>query len=173
MEKWILEHPAIQNTTIYVPKEGPELTERTRRTYIEIAKAQQYFQRNPIKFVEVFFGFYLLDFQKLLFMMAWITPNVLCNCTRGAGKALDLETPIYTPYGFRKLKYLKEGDLIYNEKGEIIPVVSIGKDIKSSAYRLTFEDESFIIAHPEHQWQAEIIRNKGFIRLSRAAGRLT
>lgn len=156
MQKWILENPKIQDTTIYVPTDGPELTERTRRTYIEISKAQQYFQRNPIKFVETFFGFYLLDFQKLLFMKAWITPNVLCNCTRGAGKALDEDTKILTDKGIKKLKDIQVGDCIYNLQGELIPVVSIGETIEDTAFQLTFDDLSTITAHPEHEWKVYV-----------------
>ena len=156
MQKWILENPKIQGTTIYVPTDGPELTERTRRTYIEISKAQQYFQRNPIKFVETFFGFYLLDFQKLLFMKAWITPNVLCNCTRGAGKALEIHTKIFTDKGFKELKDIEIGDLVYNQNGQLVSVVSIGETIEDDGYEVSFEDESTIVAHREHEWKVYV-----------------
>ena len=46
----------------------------------------QWGRRNPVKFCERFFGIEFLDFQKYVFMMSWITPNVVWCMTRNGGK---------------------------------------------------------------------------------------
>ena len=46
----------------------------------------QWGRRNPIKFCERFYGIEFLDYQKYVFMMSWITPNVVWCMSRNAGK---------------------------------------------------------------------------------------
>ena len=46
----------------------------------------QWGRRNPVKFCERFFGIEFLDYQKYVFMMSWITPNVVWCMSRNAGK---------------------------------------------------------------------------------------
>ena len=44
----------------------------------------QWGRRNPVKFCERFFGIEFLDYQKYVFMMSWITPNVVWCMSRNA-----------------------------------------------------------------------------------------
>lgn len=53
------------------------------RKYAEIV---QWGRSNPIKFCERFFGVEFLDYQKYVFMMSWITPQVVWCMSRSAGK---------------------------------------------------------------------------------------
>lgn len=46
----------------------------------------QWGRRNPVKFCEKFYGIEFLDYQKYVFMMSWITPNVVWCMTRNGGK---------------------------------------------------------------------------------------
>ena len=46
----------------------------------------QWGRRNPVKFCERFYGIEFLDYQKYVFMMSWITPNVVWCMSRSAGK---------------------------------------------------------------------------------------
>ena len=46
----------------------------------------QWGRRNPVKFCEKFYGIEFLDYQKYVFMMSWITPNVVWCMSRNAGK---------------------------------------------------------------------------------------
>ena len=46
----------------------------------------QWGRSNPIKFCERFFGVEFLDYQKYVFMMSWITPQVVWCMSRSAGK---------------------------------------------------------------------------------------
>lgn len=52
----------------------------------KFAEIIQWGRRNPVKFCERFFGIEFLDFQKYVFMMSWITPNVVWCMTRNGGK---------------------------------------------------------------------------------------
>ena len=52
----------------------------------KFAKIIQWGRRNPVKFCERFFGIEFLDYQKYVFMMSWITPNVVWCMSRSAGK---------------------------------------------------------------------------------------
>ena len=46
----------------------------------------QWGRSNPVKFCERFFGVEFLDYQKYVFMMSWITPQVVWCMSRSAGK---------------------------------------------------------------------------------------
>ena len=52
----------------------------------KFAEIIQWGRRNPVKFCERFFGIEFLDYQKYVFMMSWITPNVVWCMSRNAGK---------------------------------------------------------------------------------------
>ena len=52
----------------------------------KFAEIIQWGRRNPVKFCERFFGIEFLDFQKYVFMMSWVTPNVVWCMTRNGGK---------------------------------------------------------------------------------------
>jgi len=71
---------------------------------------------------------------------------------RGTGKALALDTPIPTPFGWAKMGELKEGDVVFDERGRMCNVTAIYDVMPERAYRLTFSDGSEIVACDEHQW---------------------
>ena len=52
----------------------------------KFAEIIQWGRRNPVKFCERFFGVEFLDYQKYVFMMSWITPNVVWCMSRNGGK---------------------------------------------------------------------------------------
>ena len=82
------------------------------RKYAEII---QWGRKNPVKFCERFFGVEFLDFQKYVFMMSWITPNVVWCASRNSGKttlgspflmAKTLLVPKFEAYILKKLQVL-------------------------------------------------------------------
>ena len=141
--------------TIYIHPDEPNLSEYKKKEYIKIAQLQRYYQKNPIRFVEEWFQITMIDAQKVAFQIAWTTPNVLLNCTRGLGKALDLDTPILTPEGFRKLKDIQTGQLVYGADGKPVKVLAVSEDVIGETYEITFEDEDRIVCHGEHEWLVE------------------
>lgn len=71
---------------VYIKPVNYSLSNRKIESLINIANMQRYFHCNPVKFIEIMFGIELLDFQALMVERSWLCPNVLCACTRGAGK---------------------------------------------------------------------------------------
>lgn len=71
---------------------------------------------------------------------------------RGFGKLCDVETPVPTPEGWRRLGDLTVGDRVFDEAGVPCTVLKTFDDAPDIAYRLTFSDNTFIDACSEHQW---------------------
>jgi len=69
------------------------------------------------------------------------------------GKALDVNTKIPTPLGFYCLIHLKKGDKVYDENGQECSIVwksEIWED--RPTYKITFSDNSYLIADENHEW---------------------
>ena len=72
---------------------------------------------------------------------------------RGAGKQLCVDTLIPTPTGWVRNGDLKDGDVVFDERGNICSVVQAHPiSMPKTAYRLTFNDGSVIDADGEHLW---------------------
>lgn len=120
------------------------------RKYGEII---QWGRSNPVKFCERFMGIEFLDYQKYVFMMSWITPNVVWCMSRSAGKALDLNTRIPTPFGDKTMGDIHVGDYVFDEKGKPTLVTYESPIyINHKCYKVTFEDGEEIIADADHNW---------------------
>lgn len=71
----------------------------------------------------------------------------------GIGKALDVETLIPTPGGFRRLKALRKGDLVFDESGRPVKVThAFAVRRGRPCYLVQFDDGSTIVADGEHLW---------------------
>jgi hypothetical protein len=88
------------------------------------------------------------------------------------GNALDPETPIPTPDGWKKLDQLQPGDKVFDEQGRI-RYVTARKDWEDRpCYRLTFRDHSSIIADENHLWKTQLLwerskRTQGKVRTTK------
>lgn len=79
--------------------------------------------------------------------------DIFAQCGRNFGKALDLETDIPTPNGWRKLKDISPGDYVFDENGQ--PTLVIGESpifTDHKCYELTFDDGSTLVADEQHNW---------------------
>jgi hypothetical protein len=77
------------------------------------------------------------------------------------GRQLCLETELPTPTGFVKLKNLKEGDLLFDEQGNICSVTKLHPIQQSpESYRITFDDGSLVDACAEHLWDTYTKRDR-------------
>lgn len=70
----------------------------------------------------------------------------------GGGKALDVTTPIPTPFGWTLMGMLDVGDVVFDERGEPCNVVAKSEVHFEDTYRVTFSDGSEIVAGGNHQW---------------------
>lgn len=119
----------------------------------KFAEIIQWGRRNPVKFCERFFGVEFLDYQKYVFMMSWITPNVVWCMSRNGGKALDLNTRIPTPTGDKTMRDIHVGDYVFDEKGNpTIVTYESPVYINHQCYEVTFDDGEKIIADADHNW---------------------
>jgi predicted phage terminase large subunit-like protein len=72
---------------------------------------------------------------------------------RGAGKGLLLDTLIPTPDGWIRNGDLKDGDKVFDERGQVCTVVQAHDPyIPKTLYRVSFSDGSHIDADGDHLW---------------------
>jgi ADP-ribosylglycohydrolase len=72
---------------------------------------------------------------------------------RGWGRMLDLETELPTPNGFIKLKDLKEGAQLFDDKGNICNVIQLHPiNMQPDSYQITFDDGTIVNACADHLW---------------------
>lgn len=152
MEIIQFQNPKIQEDLIYIHPDEADLTDRKKKYYAWIADCQRYYQRNPVKFIEDAFNLHLIDAQKLVIQMAWTTPNVLMNCTRGFGKALAVDTPVMTDKGYRFVAGIHPGDKVYGIDGKLTEVVAESPIWTNTCYDFSFYDE-VITANEDHLWK--------------------
>lgn len=83
-----------QENTIYVKPGVYALSSRKLESLIRIAELQEYYQCNPVRFINDFFNIELLDAQAWIIQRSWTCPNVLLVCTRGFGKSTVIDIMI-------------------------------------------------------------------------------
>jgi hypothetical protein len=77
------------------------------------------------------------------------------------GKALDADTLIPTPAGFRKISELSAGDSVFGSDGKSAGVTfHSGLMFNHRCYRLSFDDGTSIIADAEHLWTAQTYKQR-------------
>lgn len=77
---------------------------------------------------------------------------------RREGKALDIETDIPTPDGFKKLKDIKVGDTVFDKDGNRTKVTFVTETMYNhKCYNVLFDDGASVIADAEHRW---LVRDK-------------
>ncbi len=69
------------------------------------------------------------------------------------GKALALDTPVPTPFGWRTMGDLEPGDLVFDEHGVPTTIVATTPPLADRPCReITFSDGATVIADADHQW---------------------
>ena len=67
-------------------------------------------------------------------------------------KAVSIDTPVLTATGFKPIRDIKVGDKVYNEAGRLSKV-TVSSPVQSlPACKVTFDDNSSVIAHDKHLW---------------------
>ena len=73
--------------------------------------------------------------------------------TPGSGKALAINTPIPTPFGWTTMGDLQVGDWVFGEDGCPVQVVRATEVMhERECFRVTFSDGAQIVCDAEHQW---------------------
>lgn len=73
----------------------------------------------------------------------------------GVGKALDIRTPILTKDGWKTMKDIKVGDIVYGKDGKETRVIFATEiQYNRECYMLNFSNRTSLIADAEHLWEA-------------------
>lgn len=73
---------------------------------------------------------------------------------QGLGKALSLDTKVYTyPSGYKLMRDIQVGDLVYNKKGEPVKVTATYYHSNVEMYRFTFSDGASVDCCKDHLWE--------------------
>lgn len=142
-------------------KSDYEISQRKMEMFDKYLKVIQWGRRNPVKFMEIFFGLQFTDHQRYVLLSTWNTRYAVWLMSRNSGKCLELNTPVYevlndfdTTYD-RKIKTigdLKIGDKIYDENGKPTEVIHLNPIIFEDVYKVYFEDGEEIECNGEHLW---------------------
>ncbi|MGH2486749.1 MAG: LAGLIDADG family homing endonuclease, partial [Ktedonobacterales bacterium] len=79
--------------------------------------------------------------------------HLVVEAGTGTGKALDVDTPIPTPSGWKRIGELVVGDNVFDETGHPTGVTAaFNVLIDRTCYEIAFSDGSTIVADADHQW---------------------
>ncbi|MDX3006845.1 LAGLIDADG family homing endonuclease [Kribbella solani] len=88
-------------------------------------------------------------------------PSMFVLGKPGLGKALDVETLIPTPEGFRRMADLKPGDFVFDAEGSPTAVVAVSEVMTDrECWELTFSTGETIVADAEHLWVTETVADR-------------
>jgi len=120
--------------------------------------------RNPKYFgstAQILFNVELHPMQIAILQEFWIRPFPMYIASRGFGKMLKSDELIRVKNGWKKIKDISVGDMIYGGDGNLTKVVQktdLQKNLKM--YRLTLRDGRTIDACEDHQWKVFSHKNK-------------
>lgn len=79
---------------------------------------------------------------------------------QGLGKALALETPILTNKGWKHIKNIHIGEILFDEKGNTCQVTNIFDHQNKNMYRITFSDNTNVVCCDEHLWTVYTVSSR-------------
>lgn len=72
------------------------------------------------------------------------------------GKALPLDTPVPTPHGWRELRELRVGDLVFGSDGRPCLITALSDIQALPQYTVWFDDGTQQVASEDHRWSVEV-----------------
>ena len=84
---------------------------------------------------------------------------LLCD-DQGLGKALALDTIIYTPNGFKYMKDINVGDYVFGKDGKPTKVTAVYNHHNVEMYKITFSDGVSIKCCKDHLWEINSQHNR-------------
>lgn len=93
-------------------------------------------------------------------VFGWVKPNgkrrfrrAYIEVPRGNGKALDIETLIPTPQGFKRMADIEVGDRVFDEHGRVCNVTAVSEvQHGRPCFRVVFSTGETLIADEHHEW---------------------
>lgn len=136
-----------------------QITKAERQEFEKCYNDVNYFIEKYCKIVSLDRGlvnFDLYDFQKEMVDIMSNNRFSIFVTARQMGKALDVNTPIPTPSGFKTMGDIKVGDEVYGRDGKIYNVTFATEfQHNRKCYNIKFDDGSTIVADAEHIWTVD------------------
>lgn len=88
--------------------------------------------------------------------------RIVVKSAAQVGKALDVNTPIPTPEGWKVMLQLEVGDKVFDERGKICNVVAVSEIFQNhDCYKVTLSDGAEIVADAGHKWYVQEDKRHG------------
>lgn len=91
--------------------------------------------------------------------------NFIESGARGLGKAQPLDSLVFTEFGYRKMRDLKVGDLIYGSDGKLHKITHIFPQGIKPTMKVTFSDKTSTLCAEDHLWSYYKIYSKDKTKL--------
>lgn len=90
--------------------------------------------------------------------------RVVVKSASQIGKALDVETPIMTTTGWKRMGDLTINDQVFDENGNPVRILAVSEVWNNRpCYEVKFSDEEVIIADENHDWYVDVDTDGTFI----------
>lgn len=90
--------------------------------------------------------------------------RVVVKSASQVGKALDVETPIMTTTGWKRMGDLTINDQVFDENGNPVRVLAVSEVWNNRpCYEIRFSDGAVIIADENHEWCVDTDKKQGII----------
>lgn len=90
--------------------------------------------------------------------------RVVVKSASQVGKALDIETPIMTTTGWKRMGDLTINDQVFDENGNPVRILAVSEVWNNRpCYEIRFSDGAVIIADENHEWYVDVDTDGTFI----------
>lgn len=90
--------------------------------------------------------------------------RVVVKSASQVGKALDVETPIMTTTGWKRMGDLTTNDQVFDENGNPVRILAVSEVWRNRpCYEVKFSDGAVIIADENHEWCVDTDKKQGII----------
>lgn len=90
--------------------------------------------------------------------------RVVVKSASQVGKALDVETPIMTTTGWKRMGDLTTKDQVFDENGKPVRIVAVSEVWNNRpCYEIRFSDGAVIVADVNHEWCVDTVKKHGMI----------
>lgn len=142
----------------------PPYTDEQKEEWIRCAQDPIYFIEKYWKITHPDRGlilFPLRPFQKEA-IKAYVEHRMIAMlCSRQIGKALCLSTPILTPSGFKEMRDIHPGDIVYGADGRETRVTFESEIHQNrNCFKVTFDNGETVVADEEHLWKIGILKSR-------------
>ena len=130
-------------------------TKEQVKEFVKCSKDPKYFISKYVKIINVDKGlmpFKMWPFQRDMVDTAISNRFSIFKLSRQVGKALDIETDIPTTSGWKKMKDIAVGDIVFDMYGRPTTVTFKSEIHNKPTYKITFSDNTTVVCCEDHLW---------------------